>query len=996
MDTTLLQPAAGQSRGNKLDQERTPGSSALVIPLDHGWSIATDPHDTGRAEAWFRARQPGTEATRVPSIIQETFPGYHGVVWYWLEFQPEPHPYAAGRYLLRFHAVDYLADVWLNSIYLGSHEGGETPFVLDATHAVRPGQDNLLAVRVLNPGDQPIDGIVLDETPHRNKTVQYMSGVLPDYGGIIEPVELLLTPAIRIAGLYLQPDWKTGRVRIQATVQNAFSKTSSARVRFAVTRTTMGEPLLKDVAGFEVPPGDSGIDHELQIQDHRLWELDDPCLYRLNLNLQATHMDGSDETSCCFGFRDFRVVNGYFRLNGRRLLLRSTHTGNHVPFGQVVPPENYPDLLRRDLLYAKASGFNTIRFIDCLAHPYQLDMCDEMGLMVYEESPASWELKNSQWMKARYENTVRETILRDRNHPSVVIWGMLNETNDGPVFREAVSALPLVRSLDQTRLVLLSSGRWDEDLGIGSVSNPGSSEWEFTWGKEAAGAGHLDRHTPGCGDFHYYPPAPQPPESVRMMRTLGHNSKPVFLSECGVGSMMDVIHEARMYEEAGIRKDAEDYVFIRSMADRFIADWSRYGMDTAYPYPETLLRVSQLKMALHRLFEFNIIRSNPRICGFNLTGMLDHGMTGEGVWRFWRDWKPGAFDAMRDGWAPVRWCLFVEPTHTYLGRPVTLEAVLANEDVVRPGQYPAQFRLWGPNGIAWEREAAVLIPATAPGEDGPLAMEVLKEDVVLRDSAGTYEFVPFIPHGIAPPETSWQFYLSDPKSLPHVSQSVITWHMPANVEAWLTGHGITITPMGNGLSGTPEVILVGDVSKNPATASEWKELAAHMATGSTVVFLAPQAFQRDHEAAAWLPLANKGRVYDFVDWLYHKECVAKPHPVFAGLQGKGILDWGYYGPVLPHYLFEGQDTPPEVIVTAFAAGYWPGNYHSGVLLGSYKFAAGQFFINTFVLLDNIDKHPAADRMLLNLIEYAAASVTGPAAPLPADFSARLKEIGYAN
>jgi hypothetical protein len=85
-----------------------------------------------------------------------------------------------------------------------------------------------------------------------------------------------------------------------------------------------------------------------------------------------------------------------------------------------------------------------------------------------------------------------------------------------------------------------------------------------------------------------------------------------------------------------------------------------------------------------------------------------------------------------------------------------------------------------------------------------------------------------------------------------------------------------------------------------------------------------------------------------------------------------------------------------VIVTAFAAGYWPGNYHSGVLLGSYKFAAGQFFINTFVLLDNIDKHPAADRMLLNLIEYAAASVTGPAAPLPADFSARLKEIGYAN
>ena len=119
----LLQPAAGLSFGQSLNEERTSGSSAMVIPLDHGWSIATDPHNTGRAEAWFRGRQPGTEATRVPSIIQETFPGYHGVVWYWVDFQPAPHPYAAGRYLLRFHAVDYLAEVWLNSIYLGSHEG---------------------------------------------------------------------------------------------------------------------------------------------------------------------------------------------------------------------------------------------------------------------------------------------------------------------------------------------------------------------------------------------------------------------------------------------------------------------------------------------------------------------------------------------------------------------------------------------------------------------------------------------------------------------------------------------------------------------------------------------------------------------------------------------------------------------------------------------------------------------------------------------------------
>ena len=84
-----------------------------------------------------------------------------------------------------------------------------------------------------------------------------------------------------------------------------------------------------------------------------------------------------------------------------------------------------------------------------------------------------------------------------------------------------------------------------------------------------------------------------------------------------------------------------------------------------------------------------------------------------------------------------------------------------------------------------------------------------------------------------------------------------------------------------------------------------------------------------------------------------------------------------------------------MIAAAFAAGYsTPGGYASGVLLGSYAFGAGRFFVNTFPILENIDAHPAADRLLLNLIENAAASTQGPAVALPADFDSKLKEIGY--
>jgi hypothetical protein len=129
--------------------------------------------------------------------------------------------------------------------------------------------------------------------------------------------------------------------------------------------------------------------------------------------------------------------------------------------------------------------------------------------------------------------------------------------------------------------------------------------------------------------------------------------------------------------------------------------------------------------------------------------------------------------------------------------------------------------------------------------------------------------------------------------------------------------------------------------------------------------------------------------------LYHKACVAKPHPIFAGMKGKGILDWDYYGATLPSYLFDDQDTPQEVIAATFAAGYTtPGGYASGVLLGSYKFGAGKFFVNSFAILDNIDAHPAADRLLLNFIEHAGAEINSPAVPLPTDFDFLLKQIDY--
>ncbi|MHB9036893.1 MAG: malectin domain-containing carbohydrate-binding protein, partial [Armatimonadota bacterium] len=1066
--------------------------------------------------------------TQVPWTVQDAFPECHGVFWYWREFTPVENPHEHGRYLLRFWAVDYMADVWVNDIHVGGHEGGETPFTLDVTDAIRPSEVNRVCVRVLNPTNERIDGILLCEIPHSNKTIPYRNGCSFNVGGIIESVELLAAPGVRIEELWVMPDVKTGAIRVRAAVRNSGVGTVAGRVRFAVAPAASGETIAISLVEREFPLGEALVETEIVVDNPHLWDLADPFLYRVSVGVEAS---GSlDERSVRCGFRDFRVENGYFRLNGKRIFLRSTHTGNHCPVGNLMSPKGQRDLLLQDLLYAKTLGFNMVRFIARVAHPYQLDFCDEIGLMVYEESYAAWQLADSPDMQRRFDFSTREMILRDRNHPCVTIWGMLNETRDSPTYRHAKESLSLVRSLDDTSLVLLSSGRWDAHASVGSVSNPGSNEWEHVWGVEAPDGPRLQwvpeipGYLNGAGDAHIYPEVPHSPEVENLIRTLGKDSKPVFLSEYGIGSTMNSIRELRKCEEAGLNPDAEDIALLRSISEKFVEDWNRLGFDGTYPFPEDMLRDSQRLMARWRLRGFDLIRSNPKICGYNLTGMLDHGMTGEGVWTFWREWKPGIVDAISDGWAPLRWCLFVSPTHGYSGGRFELEAVLANENVLEPGDYPVRFRISGPSGVVWERKTTLSVAQPDTGLDVPLAMQVIKEEVTLDIPAGTYEFVANMERGGAPAGGRRNFYVSAPKSLPKVECTVTLWGVDKRIEDWLTSHGVRCAQFKGSCAEGREVILVGLGVELLTDLDGWSEVAKRMGQGSSVIFASPTSFRRgtstsvgrleitgnpifslrDFEVSnvprdewksfntefygdfgyaltdlpdqeyrvelgmcegfvsavgervfdvlindqvvlerfdvlkeaggpklavkrefrvqpkdgvirigfaacesepsacrlkvfdehgdlvlhydvpthlanmvGWLPLEKKGRYYRFHDWLYHKECVAKLHPIFDGLQSKGIMDWDYYGEVISHDLLDGQDTPDDVAVAAFAIGHdsCPGGYASGIMVCSYPFGAGRFILNTLRVLENVGTHPAADRLLLNMINYAASLLT---------------------
>ncbi len=158
----------------------------------------------------------------------------------------------------------------------------------------------------------------------------------------------------------------------------------------------------------------------------------------------------------------------------------------------------------------------------------------------------------------------------------------------------------------------------------------------------------------------------------------------------------------------------------------------------------------------------------------------------------------------------------------------------------------------------------------------------------------------------------------------------------------------------------------------------WESLSARTAAGAGVVFLSGRIFREGKAAMNWLPLKNKGRCRTVHDWLYHKDCVANRHPVFDGLQGPGIMDWDYYGPIIPHEIFEGQDTPDETIAAGFATGnaQFGKGYGSCLLMAMYKSGKGRIILSTPCILENLDSHPAADRLLVNLIRYAQQGIVG--------------------
>ncbi|HEV2834728.1 MAG TPA: glycoside hydrolase family 2 TIM barrel-domain containing protein, partial [Pyrinomonadaceae bacterium] len=370
----------------------------------------------GPWEAWRKVNDDANKWTAVETphcfnafdAVDPDVAYYQGPGWYRTRFQLA-NPYPSGRTLLHFEGAAQKTEVYVHTEKVGEHVGGYDEFVVDITDVA-----NKYAKLSQPPGTVPV-AVMCDNS----RDLEMIPSNLSDfnlYGGLFRYVNLVYVPAISLERVLIDSEVLANgkaKVTVRTRLYNPGSLPEPVEVRVSV----------KDPKGEVV--WEKGFESIIVKPD--LWSPDNPALYSCTLTINSSH--GPMRVTERFGIRSFEFVkNGPFKLNGERLLIRGTQ--RHEDHAGVASAMT-EDLMRKEMRLIKNLGANFVR----LGHHQQsrvvLDMCDELGLLVWEEIPWCRGGLGGERYKEQARRMLRNLIDQHRNHPSVIIWGLGNE-NDWP------------------------------------------------------------------------------------------------------------------------------------------------------------------------------------------------------------------------------------------------------------------------------------------------------------------------------------------------------------------------------------------------------------------------------------------------------------------------------------------------------------------------------------------------------------------------------------
>ncbi|MTI60157.1 MAG: glycoside hydrolase family 2 protein [Firmicutes bacterium] len=361
---------------------------------------------------------------------------YQFISWYRRPFYPGKE-YENKRLLVEFDGVMSAGEVFLNGQKVGEHKGGYTPFSFDITDYVELAKENLLAVRV--------DSTQRKDIPPEGNVVDYLL-----FGGIYRDARLKLVNPIYLNWAFWElkeAEQTRGIIRPSFEIINSLDKVEKVKICIRIL-DDRGDELVCREEEKTIEAGPQKIKTgELELKNPRLWDIKDPYLYQAVCEI---FIDNCllDKIESRIGVRNLEFrEDGVCYLNNQALKLRGLNRHQMFPYlGNAMPVRGQrkdADILKNEL------GLNFVRSSHYPPSPAFLERCDEIGLLVFEEIPG-WQHIGAQEWKGLSLQYLEEMIIRDRNHPSVFLWGVrINESPDDNDFYLATNKL--AHQLDPSR-----------------------------------------------------------------------------------------------------------------------------------------------------------------------------------------------------------------------------------------------------------------------------------------------------------------------------------------------------------------------------------------------------------------------------------------------------------------------------------------------------------------------------------------------------------------
>lgn len=345
---------------------------------------------------------------------------------YSLTFNLEDKWLHEGKIRLCFEGVNSAFYLWCNGIWIGYSQDSRLPAEFDITSSLQAG-DNRIAVMVLRWSD----GTYLED-----QDMWRMSGIFRD-------VKLLHKPNDRIADFYtntqLSANFKQAKLETSVQIESDQLPFSEFSVRTALWQGNQCIAEQQQQIGSDIIDERGSYDDRLTIAmdicNPKLWSAEEPHLYRLVISLLNKQGEIIECEACDIGFRTISIEQGLLKINGQALLIRGTNRHEHHPQnGQVMDEET----MRKDILLMKQHNFNAVRCSHYPNNSLWYRLCDRYGLYVVDEAniethgmiPMNRLTDNPQWLSAMSERVTR-MVSRDRNHPSIIIWSLGNESGYG-------------------------------------------------------------------------------------------------------------------------------------------------------------------------------------------------------------------------------------------------------------------------------------------------------------------------------------------------------------------------------------------------------------------------------------------------------------------------------------------------------------------------------------------------------------------------------------